>query len=288
MKVLITGATGFVGQHVVPKLLERRHTVIAIARDEAKARNFPWFDAVRFVACDVHRALGNPLELFDKPDAVVHLAWPGLPNYGSLVHFEETLPAAYRFLKSLVEGGVNHLLVAGTCFEYGMQSGPLSERASTKPANPYALAKDTLRKFLESLQKDRPFTLQWARLFYMYGPGQHPKSLLAQLDRAVDDREPVFNMSGGEQLRDYLPVDEVAARLVLLVEHPECHGAVNVCSGKPISVRKLVEQRLAERKADIRLNLGYYPYPDHEPLSFWGTCDKFISIAGDKDVGKRD
>src|SRR4030081_3156429 len=221
MKVLITGATGFVGRHVVARLLERGHAVVAIARDETKARTFTWFDAVRFVACDVHRAVGDPLKLFDKPEAVIHLAWPGLPNYGSLIHFEENLPAAYRFLKSLVEGGVGHLLVTGTCLEYGMQSGPMTESRLTEPANPYGLAKDTLRKFLESLQKDRPFTLQWARLFYMYGPGQHSNSLLAQLDRAVDNREPVFNMSRGEQLRDYLPVEGVAGRLVSLLEHPE-------------------------------------------------------------------
>ena len=63
---------------------------------------------------------------------------------------------------------------------------------------------------------------------------------------------------------------------------------VNVCSGKPISVRKLVEQRLAKRKADIKLNLGYYPYPDYEPAAFWGVCDKFLSIAGEKNGGQSD
>jgi len=277
MKVLVTGSTGFVGRHVVPRLLERGHAVIAVARDETRARTFAWFDAVRFVACDVQRALGDSLELFDKPDAVIHLAWPGLPNYGSLIHFEENLPAAYRFLKSLVEGGVDHLLVTGTCFEYGMQSGPLTEGRLTEPANPYGLAKDTLRKFLESLQKDCPFTLQWARLFYMYGPGQHASSLLAQLDRAIDSGERNFNMSGGEQLRDYLRVEDVALRLVSLLEHPDCSGAVNICSGEPISVRSMVERHLAKRGIDVQLNLGYYPYPDFEPMAFWGDGSKYAS-----------
>ena len=80
------------------------------------------------------------------------------------------------------------MLVTGTCFEYGMQSGYLSEKMITNPGNPYALAKDSLRKFLLSLQREVPFTLQWARLFYMYGSGQNPNSILAQLDNAVFSR----------------------------------------------------------------------------------------------------
>jgi nucleoside-diphosphate-sugar epimerase len=275
MKVLVTGATGFIGQHVIPQLLEHGHTVVAVARDERKARRFDWFKRVRFIACDIHHPSANPFEQFGQPAAVIHLAWPGLPNYKALFHFEENLPADYRFLKSLVESGVGHLLVTGTCFEYGMQSGVLSEDMPTAPANPYALAKDTLRKFLQSLQQQHSFTLQWARLFYMYGQGQNQNSLLAQLDRAVDSGDPVFSMSGGEQLRDYLPVEVVASHLVSLLEHPQYNGVVNICSGEPISVRRLVEQHLVKRGGDIRLNLGHHPYPDYEPMAFWGSSQLF-------------
>jgi dTDP-6-deoxy-L-talose 4-dehydrogenase (NAD+) len=93
---------------------------------------------------------------------------------------------------------------------------------------------------------------------------------LAQLDRAIDRGDESFDMSGGEQLRDYLPAGEVAARLVALAEHSELSQTVNICSGTPISVRKLVENRIAERNANITLNLGHYPYPDYEPMAFWG------------------
>jgi nucleoside-diphosphate-sugar epimerase len=275
MKVLVTGATGFIGQHVIPQLLDRGHTVVAVARDERKARQFDWFKRVRFIACDIHHLSDNLFEHFGKPGAVIHLAWHGLPNYKALFHFEENLPADYRFLKSLVESGVGHLLVTGTCFEYGMQSGALSEDMPTAPVNPYELAKDTLRKFLQSLQEQHSFTLQWARLFYMYGPGQNQNSLLAQLDRAVDSGEPVFNMSGGEQLRDYLPVEVVASKLVYLLENPQYNDVVNICSGEPISVRRLVEQHLVKRGADIRLNFGHHPYPDYEPMAFWGSSQLF-------------
>ena len=278
MKVLVTGATGFVGRHVVPHLLTRGHSVVAVARDDAKARCFPWFGGVRFVSIDLYKPHDDLFTLLSRPDAVMHLAWPGLPNYTSLFHFEENLPADYRFLKSLVEAGGAHVMVAGTCFEYGMQSGCLSEDTVTQPANPYGLAKDTLRKSLQALQQQHSFSLQWCRLFYMYGPGQNPNSILAQLDRAIDDNEPVFNMSGGEQLRDYLAVDEVASKLTRLIERPRRPGIFNVCSGTPTSIRRLVETHVAERGAKIALNLGHYAYPEHEPMAFWGNATK-LSLA---------
>ena len=196
MKVLVTGATGFVGRHVVPHLLTRGHSVVAVARDDAKARGFPWFGGVRFVSIDLYKPHDDLFTLLGRPDAVMHLAWPGLPNYTSLFHFEENLPADYRFLKSLVDAGAAHVMVTGTCFEYGMQSGCLSEDTITQPANPYGLAKDTLRKFLQALQQQHSFSLQWCRLFYMYGPGQNPNSILAQLDRAIDNNEPVIQHVG--------------------------------------------------------------------------------------------
>ncbi len=278
MKILVTGATGFIGNHLILRLLERRHEVVAIARDEVKASRLSWYADVEFIAQDVH-AVENKLD-YDRlgnPDALIHLAWPGLPNYKALYHFENNLLADYKFIKSLVEQGLQQVLVTGTCFEYGMQNGCLKEDMPTFPSNPYALAKDTLRKFLQSLQQQSPFTLQWVRLFYMYGAGQNPNSLLAQLDRAIEDGENQFNMSGGEQLRDYLAVEDVVARIVNLVEHGELDGIFNCCSGVPISVRELVERRVRKKKANIKLNLGHYPYPDYEPMAFWGDTDKYFN-----------
>lgn len=283
MKIIVSGATGFVGRHLVPELLSKGHEVIAVARDTKKAAALPWVGEVDFVACDVHAADFDTRCIPAGAHALVHLAWPGLPNYRDLFHFERNLPADYHFLKAMVESGIGQVLVTGTCFEYGMQSGPLGEEVSAQPANPYGLAKDTLRRYLEFLQKRLPFILQWVRLFYMHGVGQNPNSLIAQLDRAIDNGDSVFNMSGGEQLRDYLPIEVVAHRLAWLAEHSECQGVINCCSGRPVSVRRLVEERIKQRGANITLNLGYYPYPDYEPMAFWGDGTKLIKCMGTSD-----
>ncbi len=278
--MLVTGATGFVGRHLVTALLARGYSVRAVARDAQAARALPWIDDVEFIAADVHAEDLDLARLSADVEVLAHLAWPGLPNYQALFHFEHNLFADYRFIKRAVEAGVSQVLVTGTCFEYGMQSGPLSETMLPQPSNPYGLAKNTLRLFLETLRQQRPFNLQWARLFYLYGEGQNPNSLLASLDRAIDAGAERFDMSAGEQLRDYLPIEVAAGYLARLVEQRDFSGVVNCSSGRPIAVRTLVEQRLRERDASIALNLGHYGYPDHEPMAFWGVAQRLQQLLG--------
>lgn len=269
-QVVVTGATGFIGQHLVPRLIDAGYDVVAMSRDATKVHAFGWQDKITFVQMDMHSD-----SVAFRPEAgstLIHLAWPGLPNYKSLFHLEENLPESYRFIRHMIREGVTHVLVTGTCFEYGMQNGPLPSTARPDPMNPYALAKDNLRTFLGFLQTEHPFVLQWVRLFYMYGRGQNPRSILAQLDAAIDAGNPVFDMSGGEQLRDYLPVEMVADQLLNRLQSRK-DGIFNVCSGQPISIRRLVEQHVRERGSDITLNLGHYPYPDFEPMAFWGVPD---------------
>lgn len=278
MKIAVSGATGFIGRHVLAELESRSVETIALVRS-ASVKSID-HSSSRVVELDLHEASSNAFELMGRPDVLIHLAWSGLPNYKSLHHFEQELPAQYRFLKSLVESGLQNIVVAGTCFEYGMQSGPLSEDVAPHPSNPYGFAKDALRCQLEYLKSAHPFHLTWARLFYLYGEGQAESSLLPQLRQAAERGDPVFNMSGGEQLRDYLLVTEVARHLVSLALAKRDMGVVNVCSGTPISVRKLVEGWIKENGWSIALNLGHYPYPDYEPLAFWGDSRKLSTLIG--------
>jgi nucleoside-diphosphate-sugar epimerase len=274
VKVAVSGATGFIGGHVVAALA--RHEVEATLWVRPSSAPPATWTRQRVVPVDI---LDPPADLFERlgrPDALIHLAWGGLPNYQSLHHFEEQLPAHYALLKRLVKDGLTNLVVAGTCFEYGMQSGPLAESTSPLPANPYALAKDTLRQQLQHLQRELPFGLTWARLFYLHGEGQAKGALWPELRDAVAAGQPTFAMSGGEQLRDYLDVEQAAEHLVALALKRRGHGVVNVCSGAPVSVRALVERWIAANGWSIGLDLGRYPYPSHEPMAFWGDNAKLM------------
>lgn len=268
MKIAVTGASGFVGRHVLAALHDCGADIVAVTRD---AHRLSGIDAkVGIVEMDISSQPPDCFRRLGKPDVLIHLAWDGLPNYRSLHHFETELPRQYRFLKSLVEDGLPSMLVTGTCFEYGMQSGPLSEEMLPQPNNPYGYAKNALRQQLQYLQSSRPFNLAWVRLFYMYGEGQSATSLYPALKGAVMRGDKAFNMSGGEQLRDYLHISEIARQIVRLAISQRDAGVINICSGKPVSVRRLVEQWLRENNWEIELNLGYYPYPDYEPMAFWG------------------
>ncbi|MFA5216257.1 NAD-dependent epimerase/dehydratase family protein [Sulfuricurvum sp.] len=269
MKIAVTGATGFIARHLIP-ILKADHEIIAIARFQDPAAHYPWLDGIEKVAMDITNPQKDMFALMGKPDALIHLAWGGLPNYKSPDHLIEGAKHLL-FLSHAMENGLKNITVIGTCFEYGMKNGELSENDITEPSNPYGLAKDSLRKALEFLTADKSCTFRWIRLFYLYGEGQNQNSLLSQLDRAIESKEPIFNMSGGEQLRDYLPVEKAARYIALIATQNAVDGIINCCSGNPISVRKLIENRIKEKSADISLNLGFYPYPDYEPMAFWGN-----------------
>lgn len=272
LRVAVTGASGFIGGPVLAELEHCQVEITALTRDASRLQNI---SSIHILELDITSPPNNCYEIMGSPDVLIHLAWGGLPNYKSSHHFESELPRQYNFLKNLVEAGLPAMLVTGTCFEYGMQSGVLSEERQPLPNNQYGYAKDALRKQLEFLKSATPFNLIWGRLFYMYGERQSATSIYPLLKNAVMRGDKIFNMSGGEQLRDYLPVTEVATRIVQLAVSGENIGIVNICSGQPVSVRRLVEKWLKENNWEIELNLGHYPYPDYEPMAFWGDASRF-------------
>lgn len=280
MRIALTGASGFVGRHVLGALVGHGDEVVAVSR------RVPDYlpPGVRHEPFDLRTADGSTYARLGKPDTLVHLAWEGLPNYRSRHHYEDELPRQYHFLRLMVEAGLPAMTVAGTCYEYGMVDGALDETLAPQPANPYAFAKLALLRQLEFLQADHSFALTWARMFYMWGEGQASGSLWPLLRAAAERGDATFPMSAGEQLRDYMPIQEVGATLARLARVCADAGVVNVCSGVPVSIRVMVEHWIAQAGWKIAPELGRYPYPSYEPLAFWGTTAKreaVLAVAED-------
>lgn len=287
MRIAVTGSTGFLGRHVVAALEPYGDDLKMLVRGGQPERDIR--DPDRVTDFDLRNPPDDAYVRLGSPEVLIHLAWGGLPDYGSLHHFEEELPGHYRFLKKMIQSGTRSVVVTGTCFEYGMKSGPLDENIVAEPANPYGFAKNALRQELELLRSKIEFDLTWFRLFYLHGRGQSPKALLPQVDAAIANGDRTFRMSGGEQLRDYLAVENAADLIVRLSRSKRNLGIVNLCSGQPVSIRTVVERHLRDRNSGIALELGYYPYSEHEPMAFWGNrslLDSILQGVADYEVSR--
>lgn len=281
MKILVTGATGFIGKYVIKELLKNPN--IHIIASSSSLENLKNQYSISQVQCIPYNILENEgninlYQYFNKPDLLIHLAWNGLPNYMKSFHLTQNLPADIQFISNLVDNGLNDITITGTCFEYGLQNGCLNETMFCEPNNYYALAKFTLFRFLDIYFKEKLVCFKWVRLFYMYGQGQNPHSLIAQLDKAIEQNLFEFNMSSGEQVRDYLSVEEVAKNIVKIATQKKVSGVINNCSGNPQKILNFVKKYLLEKKLEINLNPGFYPYSPLEPMEFWGDNQKLKKI----------
>lgn len=266
--ILITGSTGFIGQHLLEEIISPKNDITVLVQNINKVKKFPWSNKVHFIEGNL---MSDILKKFNPENStIIHLAWGQLNNYNSDLHLNKYLPESIKFLKKMLLNGCKKILVTGTCFEYGMKNGPLDVNTKTDPINNYALAKDKLRQKLSELKLEYDFKFFWIRIFYTYGKGQNERSVLAQLDKAIDENKEVFEMTEGEQLRDYLPVKEVSKQIINTLKFKD-EGIFNICSQKPISIRRLVENRIQNRNSNIKMILGYYDYPEYEPMAFWGV-----------------
>jgi len=279
MKIAVTGATGFVGQYVVQELIRQNINVIAISRHKSSL----WQDnkLVKTICLDIDNYDPNVFEHIECPKTLIHLAWPGLQDYNSTIH-TETVPKHLRFLTSCIESGLKQLIVIGTCLEYGVQDGELNESSPIKPSTAYGIAKNKLRIGLETLQQQNYFELSWLRLFYLYGIGQSEKSLYSQLSKVVESGGAEFKMSQGDQTRDFIAVENVACLIITIAKKNKGEGIINICSGLPVSVETMVRKWLFLKNANIKLNLGFFPYPEYEARHFWGARNKLNSILEQK------
>jgi len=246
MKVLLTGATGFIGSHVARELLRRAHEVHASVRPSSDRRRIRDLEG-RLI---VHE--GSLENVPVEPDLAIHLAWYAVPGkYLEAPENRDCLEASRRLLSRLRGRAV----FAGTCFEFDTRLGTLREDSPTLPATLYARCKDELRREVVA----RPNS-SWVRFFYQYGPWEDERRLVPSVIRSVLRGEPA-PVSPGEQRRDFLHVEDVASAVCAVAES-RLEGAVNIGSGRAPAVREIVTRigDLAGRPDLIRLGaVSYYP-----------------------------
>jgi dTDP-6-deoxy-L-talose 4-dehydrogenase (NAD+) len=272
MKIAITGATGFIGQHVRKQLKESSHEILLVTRDAKKISSLGTNE--RVLIADISEARDDWYQYLDSPDVLLHLAWGGLPNYLDNYHLDVELPLQVKFLTNLVSNGLSKLVVTGTCYEYGIASGALTEIEDTTPVTPYGIAKDRLRRLLSDLKSKADFELTWARIFYTYGTGQSELSIYSQLTFAVANGDAEFKIGSGTQILDFIPVERVAEILNFLVTKNSNIGIVNVGSGNPQSVLQFVQAQIHAMGAQIIPLLGVISDRKYEPNAFWSDNKK--------------
>lgn len=281
MKIAVTGSTGFIGHHVVQWLVSNNYDVIASGTSEEKAKNYSWYDKITFIPCDYFSDDVDYYHLFGSPDILIHCAWKGLPNHQMRFHLDQNLPVEMRFLHNISKDGKTKIVVIGTCQEYGIVNGCISETNLTNPVTAYGIAKDTLCRYLDLLSQEYGFSWNWIRVFYLYGNEPRPKSLLSQLEKAIADGDVEFPLVDERQIRDYLPIERCAEYICKIALQNKINGIINCCSGHGISLVKLVENEIAKRSANIKVKPGVYRTPVYEGEIFWGDITKLTECLGE-------
>jgi len=234
MRILMTGGSGFIGKQLLPLL--GRHQLLLIGRREQLARP----PNVLYVRGDLAEVAkwGKAVQKF-SPEACIHLAWTGLPDY-SLPRCMENFDSSARLIELLSGMGCQKIFVAGTCWEYGDLQGQVCETDSPHTMNLFASFKTALRLVGENLTASQALSLIWGRLFFVYGPGQRETSLIPSFYKALK-RDQAPEVKSANAVNDFIHVSDVARAIQALIESPGASGIFNIGSGSPTKVGEVFQ-----------------------------------------------
>lgn len=259
MKIFITGGTGFIGQHTIKKLLDGKHQLLILSRN---ANSVSAKSKVSFIQGDLSNVNNwkDKLAIF-RPQAALHLAWEGIPDYGMETSWKN-LKQSVALFNLLVELGCKKIVVAGSSWECGgiTAIGKVIESDGFKPNNPFTSAKTAIHFFGSQIAKDKKIDFTWARFFYVYGPGQKSASLIPHL--ILSSQKGVYpelkNPNGGN---DFVFVEDVARALKMILEKNFSSADVriyNIGSGKMTGVQEIANKIFPNKKIKAKKIEGFY------------------------------
>jgi len=272
MRVLITGASGFIGAHVTKTLISRNHQVTVLSRPGNPMTRLQIlqnrFQTI-FATIEDTEQLEKSINRL-KPETCIHLAWYAEPGkYLDSPQNIQSLASSLSLFQTLIKAGCRQIIAAGTCFEYDTNFGYLHEDTPARPASLYAASKLSFLLMANQLAKQSGVSFAWGRIFYPYGPMEDERRLVPSAIKALRQETP-FQASAGEQIRDYIHVADVASAFCTLMEK-QADGVFNISTGSPVSIRQLLET-LGQLMNRIDLvQLGALPYRAWEPPFICGN-----------------
>ncbi len=275
-RVLLTGATGFIGAHAVDALVAGGHEVHAVARRGGKPRDgVVWHEADLLEPGAAERLSGD-----SQASCLLHLAWYAVPgSFWTARENERWIDASLRLLRAFGEAGGRRAVMAGTCAEYRWgvdmlreQDTPLGPATALEPATLYGACKHATHVAASAVAGQLDVSLAWGRIFFLYGPGEPTGRLVSSVVRSLLAGEEVAT-TDGHQRRDFLHVADVAGAFVTLLDS-HLTGALNIASGKAVPVRDIVE--LIEQAAGVheRVRFGALPTRPDEPDVIAGDAQR--------------
>lgn len=271
-KVLVTGAAGYIGRHVVTALLDLGENVVACdfspegIDPRAEFLNVPIFSG----AADIYEQTG-------RPDVCIHMAWRNGFVHNASTHMGD-LSNHIMFCENMMKGGLPKLAVMGTMHEVGYWEGAIDENTPCRPQSQYGVAKNALRQSLLLSSKQLGCSLRWLRAFYITGDDRKGNSIFSKITRAVEEGKKEFPFTSGKNMYDFLDINTLAQMIAKASIQSEIDGVINVCSGKPVSLAERVELFLQEHQYDIKLQYGAFPDRPYDSPGVWGNSEKIDYI----------
>ena len=273
MKVLVTGAGGYIGRHVVKYLLDDNMKVIANDFNDERLDKRAIINTTNIFEVD------NPYKVLGEPDVCIHLAWKDGFVHNSNAHMEY-LSDHYKFIDKMLSSGLKQIVVMGSMHEVGYYEGAIDENTPCNPLSLYGIAKDSLRRSSKMLAEKYGALWQWIRAYYIFGDDKYASSIFAKLQQAASDGKKTFPFTTGKNKYDFIHIEKLAEMISQVALQKEVTGVINCCSGKPVSLAEQVEWYIKENKLDIKLDYGVFPDRAYDSPGVWGNSEKIEKIMG--------